>query len=319
MAASRRQVTISVVIPLFNKESAIEETLRSVLTQSRLPDELIVVDDGSTDHSAKIAKNFLAKELSGLAWRIISQKNAGEGAARNSGAEEAASDYIAFLDADDEWLPGYLSEMERLATAFPSATVLTIRSSRRNSSAAIVPMPSALGSDYFGMIDCPIEAYRRGTGIWHSSSIAIERGAWKRCGGFHVGAPMGTDITLWLKLGLTEAFAHSGRALSVWRDEYSAAASRKSVIAEQLRYFLGTPEGQRFLDNDDLVRFLTSNLIVQIGVYSLLGNTKIRRELRRLAGSLPLSSAVLCWAASVIPAHVYRAFAWWRRRSRELA
>jgi glycosyltransferase involved in cell wall biosynthesis len=314
-----RKFTVSVVIPMYNKECAVESTLESVLAQTRSPDELIIIDDGSTDHSAEIAQRLLSTRAGEIPWRIVSQKNAGEGAARNRGAAEAASDYIAFMDADDEWLPEYLSEMEKLALSFPSATVLTIRNSRRNARGAIVPAPSPLGSSFFGLVDRPIEAYRRGNGLLNSSSVAIRRDAWKRCGGFHTGAPIGEDVTMWLVLGLSETFAHSGRALSIWRDEYSGVMARKSSIAEQLRYFLGTAEGRLFLTNADLVRFLSTNIIVQIGAYSLIGNTDIRQELRRLSSALPFSSRLKCWAASMIPPSGYRAIAWWRRRSRELA
>lgn len=315
--ANAQRVGISVVIPLYNKEAAIESTLASVLAQTRAADELIIIDDGSTDRSVAIAEEVLSQRAGKIPWRIISQENAGEGATRNRGAEEASCDYIAFLDADDEWLPDYLSEMERLALGFPSATVLTIRNSRRNARGVIVPGRSALGTGFFGIVDRPIEMYRRGNGLVNSSAVAIRRDAWQRSGGFHVGAPIGSDVTMWLKLGLSETFAHSGRALSVWRDEYSGVMARKSSIPEQLRYFLGTDEGRRFLDNADLAGFLSTNIIVQIGVYSLVGNTDIRSELRRLAGSLPLSSRLKCGAASMIPPSWYRGLAWWRRRSRE--
>ena len=316
--AKRTPFTVSVVIPLFNKEIPIASTLSSVLAQTRLPDELIVVDDGSTDKSASIAEKVLADADPRIRWRIISQQNAGEGAARNRGAEEATSDYIAFLDADDEWLPGYLAEMEKLAIACPSAGVLAMRFGRRNAHGAIAPSRTPLGDQFFGLLDHPIDTYRRGYGILNSSAVAIRRDAWERCGGFQVGAPTGADIRLWLTLGLTETFAHSGIPLSVWRDEYSAVATRRSVIPEQLRYFLGTDEGRAELDNPDLVRFLSSNIVLQIGVYSLLDNTAIRSDLRRLAKCLPLRQRLKCEAASRVPASCYRLYGWWRRRSRRM-
>ena len=98
------QFAIAVVIPLFNKEAAIETTIRSVLDQTRLPDELIIVDDDSSDRSVANAERALANAPEGLRWRILSQANAGVSAARNHVAAESSSQYIAFLDADDEWL-----------------------------------------------------------------------------------------------------------------------------------------------------------------------------------------------------------------------
>jgi glycosyltransferase involved in cell wall biosynthesis len=90
-------VTVDVVIPCFNAASHLETTIRSVLGQSRRPDGVIVVDDGSTDASARIASSF------GPPVRVVRQVNAGECAARNRGMEESEADWVAFLDADDVW------------------------------------------------------------------------------------------------------------------------------------------------------------------------------------------------------------------------
>ncbi len=315
-AGARGAFSVSAVIPLFNKEEAIESTLRSVLAQTRPSDELIVVDDGSTDASLAIAEGVLASSAVAIDWRVIAQANAGEGAARNRGAAEARSRYIAFLDADDLWLPDHLAELERLALAFPSAAVLSTRHARRNRSGALVPAPSALGRGYFGLVERPIDAYRRGCGILNSSCVCIRRDAWQRSGGFDVGAA-GADVLLWLKLGLSEIFAHSGKALSVWRDEYSAVGSRSAAIPRQLHYFLGTAEGLRHLDNADLARFLASNLVMQVAVYSLIGNRRLAAEFPRFATALPPLARVKCRAASLVPATVYRGIARWRRYRRE--
>jgi glycosyltransferase involved in cell wall biosynthesis len=91
--------TISVVIPCYNGARFIRETLESVRAQTRPVLEVIVVDDGSTDDSAAIAESF------GPLVRVIRQPNQGESVARNRGIDEAKGDWIAFLDADDLWLP----------------------------------------------------------------------------------------------------------------------------------------------------------------------------------------------------------------------
>lgn len=87
--------TVSVIIPLFNREKLIQETIENLLSQSRLPDEIIVVDDGSSDKSAEIVQKFPSPV------RLICQDNKGPSSARNKGLKEAKSEFIQFIDSDD--------------------------------------------------------------------------------------------------------------------------------------------------------------------------------------------------------------------------
>lgn len=96
----------SVVVPLYNKAATIRRALRSIQSQTFPDFEVIVVDDGSTDSSASEAEAFLREGDS--RFRLIRQSNQGPGAARNRGIADAQGDVLAFLDADDEWLPHFL-------------------------------------------------------------------------------------------------------------------------------------------------------------------------------------------------------------------
>ncbi len=89
--------TVSVVIPVYNGAATLPRAIKSVLSQTEAPLEIIVVDDGSQDESAAVASQFPVK--------LIQQENAGPAAARNRGAELSKGEWIAFLDADDAWLP----------------------------------------------------------------------------------------------------------------------------------------------------------------------------------------------------------------------
>ncbi|WP_417267480.1 glycosyltransferase family 2 protein [Celeribacter baekdonensis] len=100
------QPDITCIIPAWNEEALIADAIESVLAQSHPVDELIVVDDGSTDRTADIASSY-AKV------RLIRQANAGLAGARNAGLYAAQGNYIAFLDADDLWKP------EKLALQVP--------------------------------------------------------------------------------------------------------------------------------------------------------------------------------------------------------
>lgn len=97
----------SVVIPAFNREQTIEQTLRSVLRQNFEDYEIVVVDDGSTDETASVAAEF-----GGV--RLIRSSNAGPGGARNLGVESARGRYVAFLDSDDLWFPWTLDVTQKL-------------------------------------------------------------------------------------------------------------------------------------------------------------------------------------------------------------
>jgi glycosyltransferase involved in cell wall biosynthesis len=96
-------VSVSAIIPLYNKAPYIQRALGSVLAQTFRDFELIVVDDGSTDSGGEIVARCSDPRV-----RLIRQDNAGPGAARNRGLNEAGGEFVAFLDADDEWLPAFL-------------------------------------------------------------------------------------------------------------------------------------------------------------------------------------------------------------------
>jgi GT2 family glycosyltransferase len=111
-SSSQPTITISIITPCYNGRAFLGDTLRSAVKQSRLPIEILVVDDGSTDDSAAIAARF------GGPVRVISQKNQGESVARNRGLAEAAGSHVLFLDADDIIAPESLA---RLAVALDGA------------------------------------------------------------------------------------------------------------------------------------------------------------------------------------------------------
>ena len=92
------EVTFSIVIPVYNVEQYIEECLESVVSQRNAELEIIIVDDGSTDHSSQICIQYMTLNSN---VKYIKQQNAGLGAARNTGLSQAHGEYIIFLDSDD--------------------------------------------------------------------------------------------------------------------------------------------------------------------------------------------------------------------------
>jgi glycosyltransferase involved in cell wall biosynthesis len=108
-------MSVSVVIPVYNGAKTIEATIASVLGQTMPPDEVLVLDDGSTDDSARILRSC------GKRVKLLQQENKGVASSRNSLCREARGDLIAFLDQDDVWHPRYLQVQRSLFLEYPNA------------------------------------------------------------------------------------------------------------------------------------------------------------------------------------------------------
>ena len=116
-ATSKLQTTISVLIPAYNAANFILEALDSVSAQSRPPDQIIVVDDGSTDNTTELVRRWSADKC--IAVDLIRQKNMGLPGARNRGIRQSGFELIALLDADDLYLPDHLAKMEHVIRSQP--------------------------------------------------------------------------------------------------------------------------------------------------------------------------------------------------------
>ncbi len=171
-------VSVSVIVPVYNAAETISRTLRSCLTQSVPPLEVLVVDDGSTDRTAEIVAGF------GNSVRLIRQQNAGPGAARNAAARLARGAWLAFLDGDDWWMPGKLEHQMKLA----GAPEIGIIHSLANVSAAGIP--DLLTFD---------DLWQRNVIV--NSSVLIRKTAFDALGGFaeHPALRVGEDYNLWLR------------------------------------------------------------------------------------------------------------------------
>lgn len=189
----------SVVIPLYNKAAHIQRALDSVLTQTLGDFELLVINDGSSDGGERLVEACPDPRV-----RLVSQSNQGVSAARNKGVALACAPYVAFLDADDAWKPGFLAEIGRLIDASPGsglfATAYEMVSpdgNKRDYSAAAVG--SALSSGVFlDYLDC----VGRDVYPFYTSSACVNRAAFLDCGGFDQTLQIGEDVAMWLALSL---------------------------------------------------------------------------------------------------------------------
>jgi glycosyltransferase involved in cell wall biosynthesis len=204
---------VSVVVPLYNKARYVLRSLESVAAQAVEDFEVIVVDDGSTDGGGDIVAGIPDSR-----FRLIRQANAGPGAARNRGLREARAPYVAFLDADDRWLPNFLSE---------NVSILE----RHRSAAAVNCGWYEYPGDAFPAKwwrDCHIEeglvTISPGTNADHlvgmiaytnPSTMLARSESVRRWGGFYeAGCRYGEDATLYTKMFLNEPFYFHARQLA---------------------------------------------------------------------------------------------------------
>jgi len=223
---------ITIIIPLYNKEMQISETLRSVTEQRFTRYEVVIVDDGSTDRSAEVVIRFLensgrvVEQISPNQWitddarfRLIRQPNAGVSVARNRGIEAAMFDYIAFLDADDRWKPGFLYETVALINRFKSeCDVFASKYCFYTASGAVkeqilqkMPFSDEMGilSNYFEVAACSHPPLC-------SINTVVSRKAICRVGGFPEGITAGEDLLTWARLAANFRIAYSMNALSLF-------------------------------------------------------------------------------------------------------
>ena len=121
MTASAGAPTVSVILPVYNRMHALEDSIRSVLAQSYADLELIVVDDASTEDLSRVIGRIDDPRLRYVRLEV----NGGASAARNAGLAEARGDFIAFQDSDDLWLPRKLEQQMRVLEQRPEIDVVT--------------------------------------------------------------------------------------------------------------------------------------------------------------------------------------------------
>lgn len=207
---------ISVVIPLYNKEETIQRALQSVLRQTLQPDEVLVVDDGSTDRS--LAR---VQEMAVAHTHIIRQSNQGVSAARNRGIAEAQGEYIAFLDADDEWHRDFLSTMMHLFSTYPRCNVAASSyykiDAKGNKTKALLRCIHL--ADGEGILNNYFEVAAHSEPPINSSCLMVRADAMKAIGGFPLGVGQGEDLLTWARLAVNNEIAYYTTPLSKFYTE----------------------------------------------------------------------------------------------------
>jgi glycosyltransferase involved in cell wall biosynthesis len=269
----------SVIIPLYNKSAYIEKCLLSVLNQTFQDFEVIVVNDGSTDDSPEKVLNLIKEgsvlraqgsepgaERSEDRIKLINQPNEGVAAARNKGVKAARSGYIAFLDADDWWEPGFLEEMKRLIENYPEAGIYgsgyyLVKNGRKR----IAPTGMEQSFDK-GLINY-FQVYAKTLCMPLTSiSVVVKKSVFETEEGFKHSLKLGEDLDLWIRVVLKYPVAFLNKPLANYNQDVALTGRSVGNLykpEEHVLWNLGYLEGEE-KTNPDLKQLLDN-----LRVYSL--------------------------------------------------
>jgi len=219
-----KTVRFSIIIPLYNKANYIEKTLQSVLNQTYPEFEVLVINDGSTDNSLKVVK-----QINDYRVKIFSKENEGVSATRNFGIEKAQHDYIAFLDADDLWLPDYLDAICKLIQFYPNAgvfaTLYYVNKKIDGSDFELKKETSNFGDTILIVDYCKDLIERIVTPLW-TGSICVNKKCFVDSGSFPIGVKRGEDLDMWLRLSLNTSIAVLNSQLVIYNQITENNATR---------------------------------------------------------------------------------------------
>ena len=219
---------VSVIIPLYNKAAFIERAIDSILSQTVQDFEIVVVNDGSTDGGEIIVNAYTDSRI-----RLINQENSGVSVARNNGVYASRAEFVAFLDADDEWLPDFLDTVLRLRRKWPDAGLYGTNRIIVNTSPKYKETLVLCHQRYDEGIYPYFKMSALGAHPFCMSSVAIPKSVLMDVGLFRTNIKYYEDMEIYARIGLSYKIVCSPLHLVRYykEDEY-AATSTLSLIPE---------------------------------------------------------------------------------------
>lgn len=209
---------VSVVIPVHQKGPYVQRALRSVFGQTMGRFEVIVIDDGSTDEAPQVLGEIADPRLV-----VHRQEKQGVSVARNCGIALAQAPWVAFLDADDEWLPEFLQSTLGIIESFPGVTAVFSNLWDHQVGRPMLSRVACQGPivrDYFATL-----IKNNGMGM-SSSSVVVSKAHVLGCGGFADGVAHYEDMDLWARLAWSGEVAFCPQSLAVYHSEVPGSASK---------------------------------------------------------------------------------------------
>ncbi len=266
---------LSVVIPLYNKENFIKDTVVSVFNQTYSDFELLVIDDCSTDNSYKIVSQFVDPRVS-----IISHKtNKGLSASRNTGIKNSTSNYIAFLDADDLWKPHFLEEIVHLIKTFPEASLFATNYEEIIDKKVILAANNGAEKlkkhliilDYFkNSLQQP---------LYCPSSLCVKNKVFDKIGLFNETITFGEDVDFNIRANLNFKLAYSNCKLIQYRTISENQITQSNLSSKTLTDF--DYYEKEYPSDISLKKFLDFQRYTKAKMYKMEGNSAKYHQLRK--------------------------------------
>lgn len=278
----------SIVIPLYNKASFIENTLKSVLNQSFLNYEIIVINDGSTDESEEKVLKFKDSRI-----QLFNQKNQGASVARNLGIEKAKYDYIAFLDADDLWMENHLETLKNLIENFPNAGIFASRYQLfLNEGEVSTPKFKGISADFYGIVPDFFDASINHP-IATSSSIAVPKYIFEKIGYFKPKISSGQDVDMWIRIASKYPVAISAEITASYLHYIENSLSKTPILDKKLKDFNDYKLDEEA--NPSLKKYLDIYRMEYALQYKIAGDNKKSEELYTtiLKKNIPLKTKLI--------------------------
>lgn len=278
--SAKMKPRFSVVIPLFNKEQYVANTIQSVLAQTFGDFELLIINDGSTDNSLEIVKQISDPRIS-----IITQENKGVSATRNHGISVSNTDYITFLDADDYWYPDFLSTLTSLIDSYPSEKVFSAAIEREFRHSVVAAKYSVnleneiVVTDYFS-------ASLKETVICTSAAV-FEKSVFSEAGTFDENLKSGEDTDLWIRIGLKYKVVFIQKILA----RYILTA--KSLSGTTISNIDLDKYRDREKNNPNLSKFLDLNRYSLAIQSKVNGESERYRQFSKNISSLPIKKKIV--------------------------
>lgn len=258
---------ISVVIPLYNKEQTVLRAIGSVVGQLKDGDEVIVVDDGSTDGGADAVESRY--QDSPLVF-LVRQQNQGVSGARNEGIRHARHEHVILLDADDWWLQGMRDRVRELIRRWPNAYAWSVGHYRVDGAKRTLINSGLIEDSLLERSDFVVQ-YAKFSGVINSSTVCVRKKAFFAMGGFPVDATSGEDVYVWLTLGLAGGIAMSPTPLVCIERSLSLEPEGKGRDAVGFHYvYYCDPENFEVLDEN--ARTAVKQFLIRNGVRQIAGS-----------------------------------------------